>query len=147
MVIRALDTNPGALNFIHAEVQNLAVGVFPSPTLPACLRRSLVGHVLAIRSLRSGLRAEAGPRGGSEDDAQRSKLEGQAIAASADRLRSSSDLRAHRKGGVFASFAISGQRMVRCDRFWPKPGRQLTTTSDGPPSHRRHCGFNGWSKK
>ena len=58
VAVRAVGTAPGLLNFIHAEVPNLAVGMFPFTYLAGFFAPlAVVGHVLAIRSLRAASRA------------------------------------------------------------------------------------------
>jgi AhpD family alkylhydroperoxidase len=54
VAIRALLTAPGALNFIVAEVPNLAIGTFPFTFIPGFMAPlALVLHVLSIRALRA----------------------------------------------------------------------------------------------
>ena len=54
VAIRAIGTAPGALQFIHAEVPNLAVGMFPFTYIAGFFAPlAVIGHVLAIRSLRA----------------------------------------------------------------------------------------------
>jgi hypothetical protein len=62
VAIRAIGTAPGALNFIHSEVPNLAVGMFPFTYVAGFFAPlAVVLHVLAIRALRAGARtAHAG---------------------------------------------------------------------------------------
>ncbi len=56
VAIRAVGTAPGALRFIHSEVPNLAVGMFPFTFLAGFFAPlAAMGHLLAIRSLRSQL--------------------------------------------------------------------------------------------
>ena len=71
VAVRAIGTAPGALNFIHAEVPNLAVGMFPFTYVAGCFAPlAVVGHVLAIRSLRYRLRADVLRGGGADGVAQ-----------------------------------------------------------------------------
>ena len=54
IAVRAVGTAPGPLNLIHAEVPNLAIGLFPFTYLAGFFAPlALIGHVLAIRSLRA----------------------------------------------------------------------------------------------
>lgn len=83
VAVRAIGTAPGALNFIRAEMPNLAVGMFPFTYVAGFFAPlAVVGHVLAIRSLRSSLRADDVRRGGDEDDAQRRKLAAHTLSRS-----------------------------------------------------------------
>ncbi len=54
VAVRAVGTAPGPLNFIHSEVPNLAVGLFPYTYIAGLFAPlAVLLHVLAIRSLRS----------------------------------------------------------------------------------------------
>ncbi len=60
VAVRAVGTSPGALNFIHSSVPNIAVGRFPFTYLAGFFAPlAVVAHVLAIRHLRSLMRPEA----------------------------------------------------------------------------------------
>jgi hypothetical protein len=51
---RAVLTAPGPLNFIHAEVPNLAMGTFPFSYIPWFMAPlAMMLHVLAFRALRA----------------------------------------------------------------------------------------------
>ena len=57
IALRALLTAPGPLNFVHAEIPNIAIGTFPFTYIPGFFAPlALVLHVLAIRALRDRLR-------------------------------------------------------------------------------------------
>lgn len=57
VALRALLTAPGALNFVHAEIPNTAIGTFPFTYIPGFLAPlALVLHVMAIRALHAKLR-------------------------------------------------------------------------------------------
>jgi hypothetical protein len=63
VAIRAVGTAPGALNFLHSEVPNLAVGMFPFTYVAGLFAPlAVIGHVLAIRSLRHQLESTAPER-------------------------------------------------------------------------------------
>jgi hypothetical protein len=56
VALRALLTAPGALNFIHTDIPNTAIGTFPFTYIPGFLAPlALMLHVLAIRALRAKL--------------------------------------------------------------------------------------------
>ncbi len=57
VAFRALMTAPGMLNFIHAEISNVAIATFPFTYISGFFAPiALVLHVLAIRALRSDKR-------------------------------------------------------------------------------------------
>lgn len=57
VVVRSALTAPGPFNFIHAEVPNLALGMFPFMFIPGFLAPLAVAlHVLAIRAAAAKLR-------------------------------------------------------------------------------------------
>jgi hypothetical protein len=59
VALRALLTAPGALNFVHADIPNTAIGTFPFTYIPGFLAPlALVLHVLAIRALRARIRLQ-----------------------------------------------------------------------------------------
>ncbi len=59
VALRALLTAPGALNFVHAEIPNTAIGTFPFTFIPGFLAPlALVLHVMAIRALLAKLRLQ-----------------------------------------------------------------------------------------
>jgi hypothetical protein len=59
---RAALTAPGPLNFIHAEVPNLALGSFPFSFIPEFMAPlAMMFHVLAFRALRAASAADAAP--------------------------------------------------------------------------------------
>jgi hypothetical protein len=56
VVVRSALTAPGPLNMIHAEVPNLAIGVFPFTFIAGFFAPlAVILHVLAIRALRARL--------------------------------------------------------------------------------------------
>lgn len=58
---RGVLTTPGALNLLHTEVPNLAVGTFPYSYIPGVMvPLALILHILAIRALRERVRQEVG---------------------------------------------------------------------------------------
>ena len=64
VAIRAVGTAPGALHVIHSEVPNLAVGMFPFTYLAGLFAPlAVLGHVLAIRSLRSQFKSASASSG------------------------------------------------------------------------------------
>jgi hypothetical protein len=58
VMIRAALTAPGAMNLIHSEVPNLAIGMFPFTFIAGFFAPlAVVLHVLSIRALRQALRS------------------------------------------------------------------------------------------
>lgn len=62
VMVRAALTAPGAMNLIHAEVPNLAIGIFPFTFVAGFFAPlAVVLHVLSIRALRHALRSGKTP--------------------------------------------------------------------------------------
>jgi hypothetical protein len=58
IMVRAALTAPGAMNLIHSEVPNLAIGIFPFTFIAGFFAPlAVVLHVLSIRALRQALRS------------------------------------------------------------------------------------------
>jgi hypothetical protein len=65
IITRSALTAPGALNFIHSEVPNLAVGIFPYTFIAGFFAPlAVMLHVLSLRHLRAPLTAERQPFAG-----------------------------------------------------------------------------------